>query len=654
MAVGSTSNTNSALTGTYSRMVRVTGMASGIDTEGIIKSIMQTESASFNRLDQKKQKVEWKTAAYRDVINSLRAFKDEFYNNLKMSSNFLSKSALQKYKAVASNSDIVSAVATADASAGSHTIEVRQLAKAANIKSTDNITKGITGSRDISYGGLEGKKFSVNLDGITKEITISSSSSNASQLKADLQASINKAFGDNKVLVNIDNNKISFSTVADSGVTKLSVYSSSSESKDAFSMLGFDMNSNISNRINTNNTLATLSKNMSGLTFDSSNNVSLNINGKEFKFSSTTTLAAMMDKINSDTDAGVTMSYDDIKDRITITAKQTGSQNSAEISETGSTFLKAAKIFDNSGLISSAYTPGQDAKIVYDGDQGNIITRSSNDISLNGVKYTLKKESAAGVPETVTTEQDTDEIFKNIKSFVDKYNEIIADINGKLSEKFDRDYQPLTSDQKSQMTEKEIEAWEAKAKKGILRSDDQLDKLVTDMRTALGDAVDGLTLASIGITTGEWEDKGKLNIDEQKLKDAIKNNPDKVTKLFSKESDIKTNMDLTAEEQKERYTNEGLAVRIFDVLENSIRTNRNKNGKVGLLLEKAGIEGHATEYTCILYKEIDDYAVRMKEMEKILEQKESSLYSKYSRLESLISSMNSQSSWLSSQFSSGS
>ena len=118
----------------------------------------------------------------------------------------------------------------------------------------------------------------------------------------------------------------------------------------------------------------------------------------------------------------------------------------------------------------------------------------------------------------------------------------------------------------------------------------------------MGDITESGTLSSIGISTGDWRDGAKLFIDEEKLKKAINDNPDKIKDIFAKQSDISYSPDATAAERKQRYAESGVVDRIFDILQDNIRTTRNKNGKKGVLLEKAGIVGDLTEFQSTLVK----------------------------------------------------
>jgi len=156
------------------------------------------------------------------------------------------------------------------------------------------------------------------------------------------------------------------------------------------------------------------------------------------------------------------------------------------------------------------------------------------------------------------------------------------------------------------------------------------------------------SLSSIGITTGIYTDQGKLTIDETKLKEAISNDPEAVSELFTKESSISYSGTLTSEERAQRYNEGGLANRLYDILNDNIRTVGGK----GRLLEKAGIQGDMTEFTSSSYKEIDAYNKNIASLLDKLADKENKYYARFTAMERAISKMNAQSSWLSSQFSS--
>jgi|GEM_PF-112689 len=531
---------------------------------------------------------------------------------------------------------------------------------------------GISGGKSISNlsgtvnfsASDAGKSFNIKVDdGTTVEtvnIYLDSDYTNltAEELEAAIQDQINaKVSG---VDVEIADGKISF--ISEKQITV--------EAEDVRSALGFSSSQISSNRINLNDTLDNINK--SGLlaenfNFGTDDELSFTINGEEFTVSKTDTLSSIISRINSSS-AGVTIRYDTVNNRFAIQSKNTGSaaviDNEDNTDGDGGNFFKALGITtttDQGGSI----TRGTNASLTIDGVD---VERSTNEFTIEGVTYKLQEMASGADPisATVTVSSNPDELFEKIKGFVDKYNELVGLINTKLNEERFRDYEPLTSEQKAQMSENEIKLWEEKARSGLLRNDSTLSSILNNMRRALYDAIYSdasdsdsklsLHLSSIGITTSSnYKDGGKLVIDEQKLKNAIINNPDEVVQLFAKDdSGISYYNTLSDSSKKsERYKESGLAVRLSDIIQDNIRVIGNSNGQKGALLEKAGMIGDSSEYTNLLYKEIKSYDKSIYEMTIKLIEKENSYYNMFAAMEDALNKMYSQSSWLAAQFSQG-
>ena len=115
-------------------------------------------------------------------------------------------------------------------------------------------------------------------------------------------------------------------------------------------------------------------------------------------------------------------------------------------------------------------------------------------------------------------------------------------------------YEPLTSDEKEAMTDKQIEEWENKIKTALLRKDSTLSGFTSAMKNALIGTkvtIDGTdyTLSSFGIGTQSYftakdETRNNFHIDgnkddavsssnSDKLMAAISSDPDKVVKFFT-------------------------------------------------------------------------------------------------------------------------
>lgn len=721
--------------------LRMTGMASGLDTETMIKKMMTGDQAKVDKAKQKRELTEWKRDNYREITNLLRGFKDDYFDVLKPSSNMRSANNFKAFTISSTDSAAVTATANSDASAGSHTIKVNSIATAATMQSAGGISKELVGSAAPTYGGT--KNFTMTVDGVSKKIAVGNNVS-------DLQTAINTAFGSNKVKVEelaSDGNKLKFTAIG--GATKI-VVSSGDEDNNALTGLNFASGS--SNRIS----LTTKLKDIEGLDFTSwadgtstVEGVKLNINGKEFKFSKDISLNNMMSQINGSSDANVNMKYDEINDKFTLTAKQIGSGGTLAISETGSDFLKTMKLnvdsvtgtsavtlknystegaskyigitidgvtkdielkenygtnenlrsaidqkirtafniaVDDSSLnvsidgsnkltiskagstigvgepvtvskqnsalsdlgLTANYSSGRDANITLD---GQTLVRSTNTIAVNGITYTLNKETASDV--TINATQDVDGVYNKIKTFIEKYNEVIDKINDELDEKYNKNYQPLTDEQRESMSDDQIEKWEEKAKTGLLKNDMALSNIVTGMRTALYDQVKDVSgsLTAIGITTGAYYEKGKLVIDEVKLKDAIKNQPDMVMNLFTKESSISYSDTIEdTDKRKQRYQENGLVNRLYDIIQDNIRTTVDKTGQRGVLVQKAGMANHYTDTLNDMENDMDKQDTKIDDLLEKFYDKEDRLYKKFASLETAMQNLNSQQSWLSQQF----
>ncbi|HEY9062150.1 MAG TPA: flagellar filament capping protein FliD [Pseudobacteroides sp.] len=644
MAVNSVFGSNS-----NSNKLRLTGLATGLDTDTIISSLMKSEKAPLNKIMQKRQLAEWKRDSYREVTNLLRGFKDEFFDVLKPASNMLSQTGLKKFASTSSDSAVVTALGSSEAQAGEHKITVTRLATSAAKASGSTVTQALESTAAITSADIanaSGKSIKIVLDGVAKEIKLGNytSSTTLSEFASDIESIIGNEFGAGKVKIDVSgtgSDKLTFSTAA--GASKLTL--SSAASNDGLS--SFHINSGTSNRLSLSDTLATL-KDKLKTTFqysestDGSQKVTFSINSKSFTFSSNTTLSTVLNTISNDTDAKVKITYDDVTDKFTIDAKRLGAGNNININEASSSFLASMNLTD--------LRQGQDAIVVLD---GQTITRSSNSITSNGVTYNLLKESTT--EQTISLKTDTEAVFNNVKNFVTKYNDLIGKLNSKLTERYSREFQPLTEEQKEGMSEEQVKKWEERAKTGLLKNDSYITKVVDSLRTALYDNISGITtkLTDIGITTGTFTDKGKLIIDEDKLKQAIAANPDGVMNLFSKKSDSNPSYsrNLTASEKKTRYNEEGMAHRIYDIIEDNISTIRDSEGKKGILLQVAGITGDTSEYSNTIYTQISQYDTQIDRLQDKLADKENKYYKQYAALESAISKMNNQSNWLMSQIS---
>ena len=347
-------------------------------------------------------------------------------------------------------------------------------------------------------------------------------------------------------------------------------------------------------------------------------NISFSINGKGFTFSEDDTLQTMMNTINNDADAQVTMSYSQLTNTFSLKTDATGSDTSLTVVNlTGNAFgdgVTAGAL----GMDEGTYENGQDALLSIEGVS---VTRSSNNFTIDGISYTLNKTSDEAIDFTVT--QDADSVVEKVKAFIEDYNELIEKYNTKLSEKIYMDYPPLTEAQREEMDEDEIAAWEEKAKSGILRSDNDISSMLLSFRSAFSSVVGdtGMSLASIGLAPAQYSYDGTIEVDEAKLKAALLENPDVVAQLFTQSSTATGT---------EKFNESGLMQRLSSTI-NSYTTD---------------IQSVSVDLT---ERQISDIEDKIEDLERIFEDNQERYYQRFTTMEILISQLNSQSSWLSSQ-----
>lgn len=514
-----------------------------------------------------------------------------------------------------------------------------------NILSKLGISSGVKlstiSSVEINLSGNEkGKTFTVNIGGTDTTVEIDQDYSDLDALASYIQT---KLTGIN-VSKDATSNKLIFSSGAEEKIAL------QKGPEDSLTKLGFAASDNTSNRLSLRSGLNSIEGYFStSVDFDAASNVEFVINGVDINLNKTFEDASINDVIsavNSST-AGVELRYDSLNDKFSLVSKATGIAEDITFTDTHpeNGLLKAL------GINGGTKTAGQDS--IFDLDGVLNMQRSSNNFTVEGVAYTLKGADP-GSTVNIEINQDVDSLVDKIKGFVGKYNELISKLNSEVTEKKDRDYLPLTDEQKESMQEKDIETWEGKAKAGMLYGDSIISSITESMRSALTSSIKGVTtsLYKIGITTGSYEMKGQLLINEDKLRAAIKNDVDSVANLFTQESQYSYEEAINdSAKRTTRYQESGLAQRLYDVIQDNIRVTRDSKGNKGKLLEKAGITGDVTEFNNIMNKSIQEKDTLIDKLLDKLVSKENSLYAKFTAMEKALNQLNSQSSWLTQQFS---
>lgn len=330
----------------------------------------------------------------------------------------------------------------------------------------------------------------------------------------------------------------------------------------------------------------------------------------------------LVKKINDAIGAG-TASYDETTGKFTL---------NGALDFTGSDPAAIEFLTNKLKLNSSISQKGNDAEIKLDGID---MKESSNTFTVSGVTYTLNgltNSGATGNAASVIITSDIDKTIDSVKKFVEAYNTMLKKLNDEVEEKKYKDYQPLTSEEKSSLTDDQIKSWEEKAKSGLLQRDTVLSRLVDKMRNSFTDAVIGiggsyLTATSIGIDTslGTYKEGGKLYVDENRLRTALNADPNAVYKVLGTDGSLLTG------------NQKGVLPRMYDALRDAMDN----------ITTAGGTSASATYDTkSVLGKEIKDYEDRMTNMQRIMKDTEDRYYKQFSAMEEALNKLNQQSSYL--------
>lgn len=277
-----------------------------------------------------------------------------------------------------------------------------------------------------------------------------------------------------------------------------------------------------------------------------------------------------------------------------------------------------------------ALVEASDSKIILNGAE---LTSSSATVSVNGLSIDLVGKTKEGESLTVTVANDVDSVYNSIKDFLKEYNSIMKEMYTLYNASSASGYEPLTSEQREEMTDDEIKLWEDKIKGSLLRNDSKLNSIMQGMREAMMATVtvDGqkYALSSFGIMTSmDYTEGGQLHLygdaedatyadKEDKLKTMLNKDPDTVAKALS---DIFGNLRSTMSRQMSFTVGYSSALTFYDDIK---------------------IKSDISNYE----DEIEDWEDKLAEIEE-------SYYSKFTAMEKAMAKLQSQQTSLSGLFTS--
>ena len=375
--------------------------------------------------------------------------------------------------------------------------------------------------------------------------------------------------------------------------------------------------------------------------------------------------STISDAVKALRDVGLNASFDENNGRIFLSSSATGASTDFSLKSDGSdaskNLLNTLALNTDASEVTEASKratkiDGSDAAIVLN---GVVYTSSSNNFSINGLSISvnavtdsvdLSKAKTNGSLDadkisdmlvntplndseaiSITTSTDTQGIYDKIKDFITSYNNIINKMTKLYNADSAGNYEPLTDDEKSEMSDSEIEKWETKIKDSLLRRDSTLSTVMSAMTTAMsgGATVNGKTyfLSNFGISTLGYmnaaeNEQNAYHIDGDEDDENTSGNTDKLMTALN--SDPDTVMDFMKQ----------MATNLYNAIDKQM-TSTTLRSKYSIYNDKE----MTTQYK--------NYTTTIKEWETKISNKEDYYYKKFSSMESALSKLNSQTSSLS-------
>lgn len=375
--------------------------------------------------------------------------------------------------------------------------------------------------------------------------------------------------------------------------------------------------------------------------------------------------STISDAVKALRDVGLNASFDENNGRIFLSSSATGASTDFSLKSDGSdaskNLLNTLALNTDASEVTEASKratkiDGSDAAIVLN---GVVYTSSSNNFSINGLSISvnavtdsvdLSKAKTNGSLDadkisdmlvntplndseaiSITTSTDTQGIYDKIKDFITSYNNIINKMTKLYNADSAGNYEPLTDDEKSEMSDSEIEKWETKIKDSLLRRDSTLSTVMSAMTTAMsgGATVNGKTyfLSNFGISTLGYmnaaeNEQNAYHIDGDEDDENTSGNTDKLMTALN--SDPDTVMDFMKQ----------MATNLYNAIDKQM-TSTTLRSKYSIYNDKE----MTTQYK--------NYTTTIKEWETKISDKEDYYYKKFSSMESALSKLNSQTSSLS-------
>lgn len=684
--------------------MRITGLATGLDMDEVIKESMRPYRIKIQQQQQQKEIVEIKQKLYRDVLKDSREFYNKYFDVSKSDSIILSKN-WSTIKFESSDSNVVSVSANSEATNKNFTIKGSS-ATATKATLTEGIGEGdkivvdgkeftLIGSTDrerasnlnkelqkagikvsVSYTDFAGSVDGENKKGLVFESTVLGEKGTFT-LGGSIQAvNIEEVKGSNATEakftgITIENIKDSKEIKIGDKVISLNLDSSKEYTKDE---LINELNKKLEEekidfraKVDEDDKVTLISTKSGELTDLPTLEITLKDNSiVKGTFENGKNATPLVKSMNLSDVEGKVLFINGSK--IELPLKEDGSIDndalnslleerklnvSAEIKEGKLSLISKANGEGQSIDVRVVEKPaagfipviqGKDANIIIEDSKGGVYTHKgdSNTVTLDGVTFKFNgKIPADGIK--VTGTKDVTKTKEMVVNFFNDYNKLMEKLNTLTMEKRDRSYSPLTDEQKKEMSESEIKLWNERVEKGQLSRDSDLSRIINSLKSAMTTMVDGIDINLEDIGVKPVSDYGGVKNGTFTIDE------DKLTAALEEDTDkvmrlfTETPTDSKNLTSAEKNSKSGIAQRLKSILYDETMTVSAR------LLKKAGYEGTTTVTNNELTKSIEKYERKMEDMEKAFSKKEQALYSKYATLETMMNQLNSQQSYLLSQ-----
>lgn len=646
--------------------MRMTGLISGMDTESIIQELVAVKQTKIDNVVKAQTKLQWTQDAWKELNTKIYKLYTSTLSDLRFSSSYV------KQTTKVSNSNLVSVITGENAVNGVQSLKISSLAKTGYLTGSQLSTNGAysastvltDAAEDGGMGLTAGSKIAVQVNGSTTNIEITEGMT-ISGLTAKLKAAgVNASFDEKNQRFFISSkesgadNDFVLAGVNTDGVNALlslgiGSYDDLTKYADGVGEVTQEqIDASVAARLkNILSAVSTAESNIAdvatklqtyGMT-DTNGLTAAELKTKIEEFKGTEEYEELTDAQKTEIDNYATKlteyettleensAYYEVNDEGVKVASQTLiDEVTAELTEANNGLAEAAawakanlNKADFEGEDAAQRTAGSNAVIYLNGAK---FTSTTNTFEINGLTLTVNGTTADGEEITITTEEDTEGIYDMIKNFIKEYNEVIKEMDTLYNADSADDYEPLTDDEKSAMSEDAIEKWEQKIKDSLLRKDSTLSTVSSAMKTIMASAVtmsDGskMYLNQFGIETLSYftaadNEKSMLHIDGDPDDSSTSGNADKLKSMIASDSDT--------------------------VIEFFTNLSRNLYSKIGDLMKRTDYSSAYTVYNDKAMKtEYSEYTTEIAELEEKLADYEDKWYSKFSAMETALAKLQS-------------